>query len=176
MWVRNREGIVSLQNDIEIIRRQELVLRFASFNEDEAWRLGGILREMAVAQGLPMVIDIRIGARVLFYAALAGSVADNAEWVRRKVNTVLRFGKSSYRVGREFQLSGKGFDVAEGIDPRDFANHGGGFPLHLAGTGVVGAVTVSGVPQRQDHELVVAGIAAFLEVDAVGLALPVQAD
>ncbi len=167
---------MSLQNDIEIITRQEAALRFAAFNEEDAWALGGILRGMAVAAGWPMVIDIRLGGRVLFYAALPGSSADNPEWVRRKVNTVLRFGKSSYRVGREFQQSGKGFDVAEGIDPRDFANHGGGFPIHLTGTGVVGAVTVSGVPQREDHALVVAGIAAFLGVDAVDLALPVQAD
>lgn len=165
---------MSLQNDIEIITRQEAVLRFAAFNEDDAWRLGGILRQMAVAKGWPMVIDIRLGARVLFYAALPGSTADNPEWVRRKVNTVLRFGRSSYLVGRQGAQSGKAFDAGQGIDPLDFANHGGGFPIHLTGSGVVGAVTVSGVPQRDDHEFVVAGIAAFLGVDGVEIALPAQ--
>ena len=167
---------MGLQNDIEIIMRQEAVLRFAAFNEDDGWRLGGILRGMALAKGWPMVIDIRLGGRVLFYAALPGSSADNPEWVRRKVATVLRFGCSSYLVGRRFLQSGKGFDAGEGVDPLGFANHGGGFPIHLTGTGVVGAVTVSGVPQRDDHEFVVAGIAAFLGVDGVGLALPAQAD
>lgn len=173
---RERESNVSLQNDIQIIMRQEAVLRFAAFNEADAWALGGIMHQMAVAKGWPMVIDIRLGARVLFYAALPGSTAENPDWVRRKVNTVLRFGCSSYLVGRRFQQSGKAFDASEGIDPISFANHGGGFPLHLTGSGVVGAITVSGVPQRDDHDFVVAGIAAFLGVDGAGLALPPQED
>lgn len=167
---------MSLQNDIEMMILQEEVLRFASFNEGDGWRLGGILRDLALAQGLPMVIDIRVAGRPLFYVALPGSTAENPDWVRRKVNTVLRYGRSSYRVGREYQLSGRGFDAGQGIDPIDFANHGGGFPIHLTGTGVVGAVTVSGIPQRDDHNFVVTGIAAFLGVDLTRIALPPPVD
>lgn len=165
---------MSLQTDIDSIRRQEAVLRFVSFDEADAWRLGGLLREMALERGLPLVIDIRIGQRPLFYAALPGTAADNPDWVRRKVNTVMRFLRSSYLVGREYALSGKAFDAGHGIDPMNFANHGGGFPIHIIGTGVVGAVTVSGVPQREDHEFVVAGLAAYLGMDIAQIALPAE--
>lgn len=165
---------MGLQTDIEMIRRQEAVLQFVSFDEADAWRLGALMREMALERGLPLVIDIRIGQRPLFYTALPGTAADNPEWVRRKVNTVLRFLRSSYLVGREYALSGKGFDAGHGIDPMQFANHGGGFPIHIIGTGVVGAVTVSGIPQREDHGFVVAGVAAFLGVDGAGIALPAE--
>lgn len=162
---------MSLETDIAQIVRQEEALRFASFSEADAWALGSLMRQTAMDRGLPFVIDIRIGNRPLFYAALPGTTPENPDWVRRKVNTVYRFHKSSYRIGREYQLQGKAFDESRGIAPIDHATAGGGFPVHLTGTGAVGAVTVSGVPQRQDHEFVVEMLCHFLKQDYRGLAL-----
>jgi uncharacterized protein (UPF0303 family) len=162
---------MSLETDIAQIARQEQELRFTSFSEDDAWTLGSLMRKVAVERELPFVIDIRIGNRPLFYTALPGSTPENPDWVRRKVNTVYRFHKSSYRVGREHQLQKKAFDASRGMDPMDYAPAGGGFPIHLVGTGAVGAVTVSGVPQRQDHEFVVEMLSRFLKVDYQMLAL-----
>jgi len=162
---------MSLETDIAQIATQEEALRFASLSEADAWALGSQMRQAAVERNLPFVIDIRIGNRPLFYTALPGSTPENPDWVRRKVNTVYRFHKSSYRVGREYQQQGKGFDASRGIDPMDHAPAGGGFPIALKGTGVVGAVTVSGVPQRQDHEFVVEQLCRFLKLDYAKLAL-----
>jgi uncharacterized protein (UPF0303 family) len=162
---------MSLETDIAQIAKQEQALRFAAFSEEDAWALGSQMRQAAVERSLPFVIDIRIGNRPLFYAALPGSTPENPDWVRRKVNTVYRFHKSSYRVGREYQLQGRSFDTSRGLDPMDYAPAGGGFPLHLAGTGVVGAITVSGVPQREDHGFVVEMLCRFLKVDHDALAL-----
>lgn len=162
---------MSLESDIAQIAKQEEALRFAAFREADAWALGSLMRKVAVERSLPFVIDIRIGNRPLFYTALPGSTPENPDWVRRKVNTVYRFHKSSYRVGREYQLQGKAFDASRGIDPMDFAPAGGGFPIHLAGSGVVGAVTVSGVPQREDHGFVVEMLCQFLGKDHAVLEL-----
>ncbi len=162
---------MSLESDIAQIAKQEEALRFAAFGEADAWALGSLMRKVAVERSLPFVIDIRIGNRPLFYTALPGSTPENPDWVRRKVNTVYRFHKSSYRVGREYQLQGKAFDASRGIDPMDFAPAGGGFPIHLAGSGVVGAVTVSGVPQREDHGFVVEMLCQFLGKDHAVLEL-----
>ncbi len=167
---------LSLESDIAQIARQEEALRFRAFNERDAWVLGSTMRKAAQDRMLPFVIDIRIGNRPLFYTALPGSTPENPDWVRRKVNTVMRFHKSSYRVGREYQLQGKSFDASRGIDPMDYAPAGGGFPIHIAGTGVVGAVTVSGVPQREDHGFVVEMLCAYLKQDHAALALPPESN
>ena len=155
---------MSLETDIARITLQEERLRFSSFSEADAWALGSRMRAAAAERKIPFVIDIRVGNRPLFYTALPGSSPENPDWVRRKVNTVLRFHKSSYRVGREYELRGLDWGTARGIDPLDFAPAGGGFPVHLIGTGVVGAVTVSGVPQRDDHNFVVEMLSAYLGV------------
>ncbi len=162
---------MSIAEDISQIEIQEAALRFKSFGEADAWALGSQMRAAAEAAKLPLVIDIRIGARQLFYAALPGTVTDNAEWVRRKSNSVLRFHKSTYLLGRMVEQRGGGFDQSRGIDVLDFASAGGGFPIHLEGTGVIGAITVSGIPQRDDHGFVVKQLCIFLKQSHSELAL-----
>ena len=162
---------MSLESDIAQIARQEERLRFTKFGETDAWTLGNLMRAAAQERSLPLVIDIRIGNRPLFYTALPGTTPDNPEWVRRKVNTVLRFHKSSYRAGREYEAKGQKFDASRGLDPLEFAPAGGGFPIHILGTGIIGAVTVSGVPQRDDHGFVVEMLCEFLGIDHAAMAL-----
>ena len=162
---------MTIADDIEILKRQEEALRFDSFSEDDAWALGSMMRQRAADKGLPLVIDIRIAGRPLFYTALPGTTPDNPEWVRRKINVVMRYHKCSYRVGRELAVSGTQLDETRGVAPVDVAPHGGCFPIHLKGTGVVGTVTVSGVPQREDHRFVFECLCEYLGVDPATLAL-----
>ena len=162
---------MSLENDIARLVVQEEALRFTRFGEEEAWALGCLMREGALRRRLPLVIDIRHEGRVLFFTALPGTAPDNAEWVRRKSNVVLRYLKSSYRVGRELAARSDTLDQHRGVSPLDYAPHGGSFPIHVEGAGVIGAITVSGLPQRDDHNLVVEVVAGFLNHPLDGLAL-----
>jgi uncharacterized protein (UPF0303 family) len=166
---------MSHAEDIRRIAAQEAALRFARFNEIDAWQLGEAMRAAAVKRGLPVVIDIRFANRQLFYAALPGSDADNPEWVRRKSNVTLRYGRSSYRFGRELALKGQGLEAERGVTLMDYAPHGGSFPIHVEGTGVVGAITVSGLPQREDHNFVVEQLCAMLGKPHSELALGPEA-
>jgi uncharacterized protein (UPF0303 family) len=94
--------------------------------------------------------------------------------VRRKINVVMRLHKCSYRAGREIALSGQALDELRGVNPIDVAPHGGCFPIHLIGTGIVGTVTVSGIPQREDHNFVVECLSQFLDVDHAQVALQAE--
>ena len=120
---------------------------------------------MAVARHAPVAIDISLRDRTLFHCALPGSTTDNSEWIRRKRNAVLRLWRSSYAVGRSLELAGNSQEIAYALPLADYAVHGGAFPLALQGLGCVGAVTVSGLPQREDHTLVADALARFLNVD-----------
>jgi uncharacterized protein (UPF0303 family) len=151
------------EDDLERIARQERELQWTSFNEEDAWQLGSTLRELAVERQLSLVIDIRrfaphLGNQAgapLFYAALHGTSPDNAEWARRKANLVARLHRSSYAVGLALKARNMTLQEKYGLPLSDYASQGGAFPITLAGTGIIGSVTVSGLPQRDDHELVV---------------------
>lgn len=156
---------------LERIALQERRLVFPSFNEETAWRLGSRLRTLAIERDLTVVIDVRRPAQPLFYAALPGTTPDHAEWIRRKSNVTFRFHRASYALGLEMQLKQSSLE-ARGLPVSDYASHGGSFPVRVQNAGFVGAVTVSGLPQRADHELVVEALCAELEQDYRSLALP----
>jgi uncharacterized protein (UPF0303 family) len=144
------------------IEEQERLLVFPRFDNDDAWRLGNLLAELARARQAPVTIDIRRNGQQLFHLALPGTSADNDAWIQRKVRTVDRYGHSSYLVGRRCLAKGTTFEQSSRLDPDTYAAHGGAFPVTLAGTGPIGTVAVSGLPQGEDHELVVAALERYL--------------
>lgn len=144
------------------IAAQEKTLVFERFTLEAAWTLGVALRDAAIARAAPVAIDISLRERPLFHAALPGAGPDNAEWVRRKRNTVLALGTSTLAVALKLKASGETLEQRYGLAPRDHAAHGGGFPLALAGLGCIGAITVSGLPQAEDHALVVETLGRML--------------
>ncbi len=142
----------------EDVAAQEAALTFARFTHLDALDLGEALAHEARARGLPLAIDVYLFERTVYSAALPGSTADNLDWIRRKRNVVLRFGKSSFRVGRERAAKGVSLHDNPSISPVDYAAHGGAFPLLIEGTGAVGVVSVSGLPQHEDHAIIVAAL------------------
>jgi uncharacterized protein (UPF0303 family) len=104
--------------------------------------------------------------------ALPGADPENYDWVRRKRNVVAHFHHSSYLIGRMLGCGEKAppHDVSS-LPERDYPWHGGGFPIFLSGTGCIGAVAVSGLPDRDDHMLVVTAIAEALNIDLQEMAL-----
>jgi uncharacterized protein (UPF0303 family) len=142
--------------------QEEQELQFTQFNEDTTWELGSQLVEQARSMNLPVTIDITRGAHQLFHVSLPGTSADNDEWVKRKVRLVYRFGHSSYYMGQLLKAKGRRIEEAYLISENDYAPHGGSFPVRLKGTGVVGTITVSGLPQEEDHKLVVNAIRDYL--------------
>ncbi|GIE98760.1 heme-degrading domain-containing protein [Paractinoplanes rishiriensis] len=145
------------------LEQQERELVWQRFGHDEAWRLGCLLVELATERALPVAIDIRRGGQQLFHAGLAGSTADNDEWIKRKVRVVQRYGASSYLVGQRLAANGEELDASMGVDPARYAAHGGAFPIRVDGAGIVAVVTVSGLPQADDHALVVEALTRFCQ-------------
>lgn len=156
---------MGLAEDIERIALQERTLRLPRLDARVAWELGARLKSMAEERGLSVVIDVRRFGQPLFYAAIDGTTPDNVEWVRRKSNVVARFHRSSYAIGLKEKIKNETLLETQGLPIADFATHGGSFPLTIAGAGIVGSVTVSGLPQRADHELVIEALCSLLGRD-----------
>lgn len=147
---------------VEELEAQERRLVFAHFTHDDAWALGSLLVEMARGRRAPVAIDIHRAGQQLFHAALPGSAPDNDAWIARKRRVVERYGSASYLVGARHRAKGTTFEASSRLDPDTYAAHGGSFPITVQGAGVIGAVTVSGLPQLEDHNLVVEALGHFL--------------
>lgn len=157
--------------DVARIREQERRLRFVQFDLATAWDLGCRLRRIAEARGIAVAIEVRLARQTVFFCAMPGSTALNANWARRKRNTVELTGRATYAVGQELGADGPAFHEVQALPEGEYAAHGGGFPIIVEGVGCVGAVAVSGPPQRQDHALVVEALAEICGVPLAEIAL-----
>lgn len=158
------------QEDLRRIVIQEQRLRFKAFDKAAAWELGLRLKALCEEAGVNTTIEIRLARETVFFYAMPETASSHADWARRKRNVVELMGQSSYRVGLSFE-DGHSLEASMGLPPADYACHGGSFPLHVEGVGFIGVVTVSGLPQRQDHALVVRALAEMCGVELADVAL-----
>jgi len=162
---------MTIDQDLEKIALQEKRLQFKHFDSEAAWKIGSALKAAAEERHVAVAIDIQLNGHTLLSHAMTGTTPDNWDWIRRKRNVVLRYHRSSYAIGLKHERSQTTLQEKTGLDLKDYATHGGCFPILLAGTGCVGTITVSGLPQRDDHELVVSVLQAYLHLAGEDLAL-----
>lgn len=161
---------MAAHDDIARVLEQERALVLPEFSERIAFDLGSAIYRNALGAGHSLVVDLRSWDRQMFFAATAGTNADNAEWVRRKINTVRRFQRASYRMVLE--RGEVPFSPQSGVDVADYVIAGGGFPIAVRGAGIIGCLTISGLPGRDDHGVAVAALCDHLGLDSAAYALP----
>ncbi|SRR6266540_761646 len=151
-----------MDDTLKQLLQEEQELQFTKFNEAIAWQIGSQLVERSTTENLPITIDITRGDHQLFHASLPGTSADNDEWIKRKVRLVYRFGHSSFYIGQLLKNKGKRIEEAYLLPESEYAPHGGCFPVIIKDTGLIGAITISGLTQEEDHNLVVQAIRDYL--------------
>jgi uncharacterized protein (UPF0303 family) len=154
---------MNLDQELQQVANQEATLIFPEFDALTAWEIGVAIRGKALERSVAVTIDIRRGEEILFFYAMQGTTPSNADWARRKRNVVELLRRSSYAVGLNCSIKGESLEDQMGLPKRDFACHGGCFPIRVTAAGHIGTITVSGLPQREDHNLVVEVITDWLK-------------
>ena len=154
---------------LDTIRHQEQALQFTSFDNDAALAIGNRIVEMAKAGKVAVTVDITVNRNPLFFHAMAGTSPNNVDWIRRKSNLVNRTGHASFFVHTEAVNAGRDYDNLPTFDPKDYAAHGGSFPIVVKGTGQIGTITVSGLAGVDDHAMVVRALKWYLKADDVAI-------
>jgi uncharacterized protein (UPF0303 family) len=150
--------MAEIEMSLTDLAAEEEELQFGSFTNDDAWSLGSALVETARRDRSAVAIDITRNGHRLFHAALTGATPDNDSWIERKARVVHRFGHSSLYMRQLCAAEGTTVEEKFGLDARRYAAHGGAFPILVRSVGPVGVVVVSGLPQVDDHRMVVAAL------------------
>jgi uncharacterized protein (UPF0303 family) len=140
----------------EALATQQAELELPRFGLAEAVALGLLATDRAIAGDLAVVIEVVHVGRVVYRAVLPGSLPDSDDWIARKRRTVERFGRSTLATRVRYEERGTTFNESSGLSELEYAAHGGGMPIQVAGVGIVGGCYVSGLPQVDDHEFIVA--------------------
>src|SRR5262249_4848434 len=117
-----------------------------------------------------------VNGQPIFFATLPGTSPEQLDWCRRKRNVSLLFYRSSYTLGLLMRKDGTTLSEQFGLNPRDYVGNGGCFPIIVQGTGCIGTIAVSGLPERRDHGLIVEVLCELLGQSHAELALPEEPD
>ena len=151
------------ENLMKELISQENELQFTSFSNKDAVKIGMFLYKRAIDEEKAITIDITRNGQQLFHISLPGTSADNDSWILRKNKIVNRFQMSSYRMGTILKASNTTLEEKFNLSSIEYAPHGGSFPIIIKNTGVIGTITVSGLTQAEDHEMVIDAIKNFLK-------------
>lgn len=151
----------------KILDMQEEILQFNHFTNDDAVALGNFMLQEAIRKDLHIAISIRRTSGLIVYQAMQdGANLDNAAWMNRKFNTVLRTEVSTLswfmRLKQNDQTMADKF-----MDENVYACAGGGFPVRVEDAGLVGIILVSGMNHVQDHDFIVKSLSKYLHMDEV---------
>lgn len=154
---------MDFEKKLSELDKQEKDLVFKSFNNNDALKLGMLLIEKGKTLSKGITIDITKNNHQLFHFSFEGTSPDNDDWIRRKMNVVNSFYSSSFYIGLKLKDLNKSIEEKYLISSKEYAPYGGSFPLIIENSGVVGSITVSGLSQEEDHNLVVSTIEEYLK-------------
>ena len=143
-----------LEESIRILVMQEEILQFSHFTHEDAWELGNLMVAEAARNHLPVAVSIRLNnGCTVFQYAFEGTNYNNEQWMARKENTVRTMEMSTLRLFMLLKKNGQTLED-KGLNSQDYVARGGGFPIRVAGVGVVASALVSGLDHMADHEFV----------------------
>ena len=144
------------------LKAEEKALVLPAFDVAAALEIGQIAYELATNRGINPAIEVRICEWIVFHASLPGTNSENDWWMGRKARVVLLTGHSSMHERVLAEEQNIDWFAKHGVEEEQYAIHGGGLPINVAGKGLAGILLISGLPQVQDHLLGVEVLTEYL--------------
>ncbi|KAG8690270.1 hypothetical protein FRC11_012768 [Ceratobasidium sp. 423] len=174
-------NLVAKMSDAEIVEevfQQEATLRFPSFTSSDAFNIGNIIRAKFLAKHLPPSA-FKAESAISSIASTASSDEDRPpEWANRgiviSISTFTGHTLFACTVGAESEVTPDNWVWVEGkrnitqesanLPFPEYATHGGAFPVWLlnAPSSPVAVIVVSGLPQRDDHMIIVETLKEYI--------------
>ncbi|HFK5574352.1 heme-binding protein [Elizabethkingia anophelis] len=138
-------------NDNEILRRIEL----DSFSNRIGFDMGVKIIDLAKNRNQHIAVEVcRLNHTIFLYVDDTLPV-DKHNWLRRKANIARQFEESSLSVKNDLKEGNMNLERTFGLDEKDFLAKGGAIPIFVKNGGMIAVVTVSGLHDEEDHNIII---------------------
>ncbi|OPB95776.1 heme-degrading domain-containing protein [Elizabethkingia occulta] len=137
--------------DNGILRRIEL----DSFSNRIAFDMGVKIIDLAKSRNQHIAVEVcRLNQTVFLYVDDTLPV-DKHNWLRRKANISRQFEESSLSVKKDLKDGNMTLEKTFGLDEKDFLAKGGAIPVFIKNGGMIAVITVSGLHDEEDHNIII---------------------
>lgn len=143
---------------LEVIKAQEELLCFERFSNSDALAVGTMIAESVKNSARPVAIRIYLEDIVVFQYTMKGKEEWHYGWTEKKYRMVMATGHSSMYAMLQNKYLGR-WKEFENDETKAFAC--GGFPIKLKDGSIIGAVSISGLVDPKDHEVVVSALSKY---------------
>lgn len=147
--------------DLEICKAEEKTIVFSKFSREDAFIIGCRLYERSKTLGKGVAIQIIVNDLIVFRVMPEGTTKNSEKWLFRKHNMVIAKGMSSERARLEREKAGKTMEDWC-MSREEYAAAGGGFPIIIKNSDMIGSICVSGLASSDDHRLIVSVLKEYL--------------
>lgn len=131
------------------------------FTNRIALEMGLAIIELARKREARIGVSIRRLNQTVFEFIDNDLSTDKANWIRRKVNTAVHFAESSLAVRLDLEKKGKTLAADFGLSDQDYIAKGGSIPIIVTGAGLIGTITVTGLKDVDDHQIIVDALSDY---------------
>lgn len=148
---------------IDSLKSEEQRFIFDTFQKMDYWQLGQCFVQAIQKRSLPVATAIHINDKLVFYYGSEQSTKDQFLWIERKRKACHHFQMSTLMLKLVLESKDKTLAKNYYLDESEYSPFGGSFPIRTKGAGVIGTITLSGLSQMEDHQLIIEVLEHFFE-------------
>lgn len=125
------------------------------FTNTMALDMGLKVIELAKSRSQHIAIEIKRLNHTVFLYVDDTLPADKHNWLRRKANVAVLFEESSLSVKEDLAEGNMSLEDTFALKENTYVAKGGAIPLFVENAGIVGTITVSGLKDVEDHQIII---------------------
>lgn len=137
--------------DSNILKRIEL----KQFSNQLALEMGLAIVQLAQQRHQKIAIEISRLNHTIFSFVDDDLPADKHNWLRRKANVAKHFEESSLKVKHDLKKGFMSLIQTFALNEKDYLAKGGSIPIFVEHAGMIATITVSGLHDEADHQIIV---------------------
>ena len=125
------------------------------FSNSSALKMGLKIIDLARQRNQKIAIEIcRLNHSIFLYVDDT-LPADKHNWLKRKANVAKHFEESSLSVKNDLKNGNMTLEGTFQLSNKDYLAKGGSIPLFVENAGMIGTITVSGLSDVEDHQIII---------------------
>ncbi len=135
----------------EIIKKIDLDF----FNNRIGLDMGLTIVNLAKERNQNIAVQVERLNHIIFLYVDDNLPADKHNWLRRKANTAKHFEESSLSVKHDLINGNMTLEKTFALDEKEYLAKGGSIPIFVKSAGIIALITVSGLHDEEDHNIII---------------------